>query len=260
MDLLSIARTVWRHKFAALPVIILTLALAAYVTEVKPATYQTTASYILIAPPSAPTAEQIAAQPALGKIQADNPYVRYGDLTVVVDILAQDLSTDAVKNELASEGADNRYTVAASPTASPDAPILQVTATADTSAEAIKSADIVGKALIAQLQTMQANEHVNATYWITPQELGSPNPPQMQVSGKLRSLVAVLVIGLILLFVSVSTAKAFAERRLRNRIRLPDDDIVGGDAHPDVRSARSDWPVVWPQSVEVERESSYSRD
>lgn len=263
MDLLSIARTLWRHKFAAAPIIILTLAGAAYVTAVKPSVYQTTSSYILVAPPSAPTDIQIQRDPALGKINADNPYVRYGDLSVVVDILSQDMSTDAVKNALIAQGADGRYTVAASPTASAQAPIIQITAVGSSPAAALESANVVGKAMVGELNTMQAATHVDPSYYITPQQLGAPNPPQMQVSGKLRSLVAVLALGLILLFMAVSTAKALAERKSRNRIKLHDDGPLGGHdpGGSGIRSARSDWPVVWPQAVESEREEpSYIND
>ena len=50
--------------------------------------YEASSSYILINPPAPPTAEEIARDPALGQINSDNPYTRFSDQSVIVEVLA----------------------------------------------------------------------------------------------------------------------------------------------------------------------------
>jgi uncharacterized protein involved in exopolysaccharide biosynthesis len=75
MDLYSVAHTLLRHKMVVLPIALLTLIGCFGVIAVQKPVYQSSATYILTSPPPAPTAAQIARDPALGKIDANNPYV-----------------------------------------------------------------------------------------------------------------------------------------------------------------------------------------
>ena len=93
MDLLSIARKIWRYKLSTLPVLFLTLCGAIYVVAVKEPVYEASSSFILINPPAPPTAEEIARDPALGRINSDNPYTRFSDQSVVVEVLASSLTS-----------------------------------------------------------------------------------------------------------------------------------------------------------------------
>ena len=58
MDLLLIARKIWRYKLATLPVIFLTLCGAVYAVALKDPVYEVKSSYLLINPPAPPTAEE----------------------------------------------------------------------------------------------------------------------------------------------------------------------------------------------------------
>jgi hypothetical protein len=213
MDLLSITRTITRHKLATLPIALLTVAAAVYVLAIKAPTFQTTADYILLSPPAAPTPAQISAQPKLGKVNADNPYLRYGDLAVVVDLLTQAMSTDGAKSALEAQGADKAYSVAPSPTFAPVAPILHVTGVGGSPASAMQTASLVGRAMNKELSKLQSAQGVSPHFFITMLQVGAPNHAQMQVTGKLRSVVGVAVIGLIVLFVVISTLEAAAQRK-----------------------------------------------
>ena len=112
MDLLLIARKIWRYRIVTLPVIALTLLGAFYVVVLKAPVYEASSSYILINPPSPPTPEEIAQKPALGRINPDNPYTRFSDQSVVVGLLSSILSNDVERRALTKQGADSRYTVA----------------------------------------------------------------------------------------------------------------------------------------------------
>ena len=111
VDLLLILRKLWRHRFITLPIIALTLFGAFYVIAVKAPVYKVSSSYVLINPPPPPTADDIARNPALGRINPNNPYTRFSDQSVIVSLLSSSLSADTARQQLVNQGADPRYTV-----------------------------------------------------------------------------------------------------------------------------------------------------
>ena len=52
MDLISIARTIFRHKLAMIPAVIITALGIFYVIAIKPPEYQAMATIVLISPPA----------------------------------------------------------------------------------------------------------------------------------------------------------------------------------------------------------------
>ena len=226
MDLLSIARKIWRYKLLTLPVVLLTLCGAVYVVAIKQPVYEASSSYILINPPSPPTAEQIDRNPELGRIRSDNPYTRFGDQSVVANVLARTVSKDQARRALVRAGADERYVVEPSAEFGLTAPIVQITGVGASADAAMGTARIVSKAVRQELDRMQRAHGVDARYWITTQALESPYRAELQASGLLRSLVAVFALGVILLFVVVSVVEAFSTRRVARR------PLAGAGADP----------------------------
>ena len=212
MDLLSIIRAIWRRKAAAIPVVLLTLVGAFYVLEVKPPVYQASSSLLVLAAPGPPTASQIAADPRLKKINPNNPYVSYGNLTVVADSVVELVTNNANQAALISAGANPGYELTLS-TAVGNPPIIQITGIGSTAQQAIVTASVVTRAAQTQLYKLQKEEGVNKLYMIKSVELARPSTAQLSSSGKLRSLIAVLAVGAILLFVVISTTDALARRR-----------------------------------------------
>ena len=148
MDLLTIARKIWRYRIATLPVIALTLLGAVYMVVLKPPVYEASSSYILINPPSPPTPEEIAQKPALGRIDPDNPFTRFSDQSVVVGLLSSILSNDVERKALVKQGADSRYTVApVQSTYGYSSLMLGVTGVGSSGPQAIRTAELVGAAL-----------------------------------------------------------------------------------------------------------------
>jgi hypothetical protein len=244
MDLITIAEKMLRHKLALLPVIILTALGVGYVIAVKKPVYDTTSNYILLSPPAPPTAAQLAANPALGRISANNPYMDFGDLSVVANLVAQVMTTDAVKGSLLKEGANPTYTVAPSAQFGLTTPILQITGVGATPQAAIQTATLVGQAVITQMDKLQAAQGVNPHYYIRPSQFTAPNSPQLQVSSKLRMLVGVLAIGTILMFVVLSTMTGLEERKQLRR-RKQKEFTAEDAAHDDVATATLPWPADW---------------
>lgn len=108
MDLLTLAGTLWRHKLAVIPVIVVTVLAMFYIVVVEPPTYKATASVLLVNPPSAPTSQQIAADPALGRLNTNNPYNSLNNLDYVADVLIEVVTAPAAKQQIVASGAQPR--------------------------------------------------------------------------------------------------------------------------------------------------------
>src|SRR5271165_1964324 len=100
MDVISLVETIWRHKFATFPVILLTLVGAVYVAAFRPPEYHATSSYMLIEPPPPPSDAQIAHDPALVRVNPDNVYTRIGDPSIVTQLLTNYMTSESVRAAL----------------------------------------------------------------------------------------------------------------------------------------------------------------
>jgi capsular polysaccharide biosynthesis protein len=239
MDLFSIAGTVWRHKLAVIPVIVLTVLGAFYVLKIKPPVYQASSEFLLVNPPAPPSSAQIAADPALGKVNTNNPYVNFDNLTVTADALVDLLSSAASQHSLAHAGADPQYQVALSADAGAP-PIVQITGVGPSAQEALRTASLVNAAAVSDLDQMQNG--VNPKYMIKATEIVLPDQAQLQSSGKLRTLIAVLAVGAILMFTLISLAEALEKRRTGGSIAdTPSiNRYIGSRALPIVASINPD--------------------
>lgn len=219
MDLFTLVGTIWRHRLATIPVILITLIGAGYVLEVKPPTYQSSAEILLANPPNPPTQAQIAADPALGKVNWNNPYLGYGNLVLVADVVIELVGSPAVQQELVNKGADPKYTVALE-NAFENPPVIQATGVGPSPAAAIKSAQLVAAQVIQSLYQIQAEQHVDRPAMITGAEFVKPSVATSSSSGKLRTLIGFFALGLILLLLAVSIAQAMENRGI-GRKRKP---------------------------------------
>ena len=210
MDLLSIVQAVWRRKAATIPVTPLTLLGAFYIVKVKPPVYQASSSLLVLAAPGPPTASQIAADPRLKRINPNNPYVSYGNLTVVADSVVELVTSNADQAALIRAGANPKYELTLS-TAVGNPPIIEVTGIGSTAQQAIVTASVVTRAAPdAALQPAKGTGCQQELYMIKSVVLARPSTAQLSSSGKLRSLIAVLAVGAILLFVVISITDALA--------------------------------------------------
>jgi hypothetical protein len=252
MDLLLIVRKVWRYKLVTLPVVLLMVCGAVYVVAVKEPVYEASSSYILINPPAPPTPEDIARDPSLGRINSDNPYTRFSDQSVMIEVLSSTMASEAARRALLEAGADPRYKVAPTSAFGYSSPIVKVSAQGPTPEVAVRSAKLVGKALTRELEGMQQAEGVDPQYRIKAQQVQSPDRAELKASGQLRLLVGVLVLGAVLLFVVVSVADALSSLRAERMGRTaPAGAAAGGAAWPP-RGDRADGladldPEDWPE-------------
>jgi hypothetical protein len=212
MDLFAMVRTIWRHKIAAAPVILLMGLGLFYVVAIKPPTYDADASVQLLYPPAAPTAQQILQDPKLGKLNSNNPFVSLGDPLFVGDAVVDEITSPSAQQQLLSEGVDKRYQAAMSSDPG-NPPIIDITGVGSTEAIALYSAQKVTALAQQDLTAMQSAKGVNSAYMITSEVLIQPTKASAVVTSKLRTLIAVLGAGIILLFVVVSGAEALERKR-----------------------------------------------
>ena len=213
MNLLLAARKIWQHKLVTLPIIALTLAGAFYVVAVKSPVYEATSSFILVNPPEPPSLDEIDRDPSLLDVNSDNPYTRYSDQSVVAQVLASRLSSDAARKQLETRGADPGYTVAPSVEFGFTAPVVNVTGTGPTPQAAVRTAEVLNAAARKELNRMQEIQGVAEKYKIDTQQVVVPQEAQLKASGKLRMLVVVLALGAILLFIAITLIDAIKALR-----------------------------------------------
>jgi hypothetical protein len=213
MDLLMIARKIWRYRLVTLPVIVLTLVGGVYSYLAKESVYEASASYVLINPPDPPTDQEIARRPALGRINADNPYTRFTDQSVVPQVLARDLGSESARQALTKAGADDRYNVEPGDEFGYSTPIVEVTGVGSSPEAAIRTAEVVGDAVTNELNRMQQARGVDPGYRIKTQLVDAPDDAELKASGQLRVLIGVLAFGAVLLFVVVSVGDALTTLR-----------------------------------------------
>src|SRR4051812_15148317 len=154
MSLLLIAAKIWKYKFVTLPLIVLMLGGAFYVVAVTAPTFEASSMYILVNPPAPPTDAEIARDPSLAKVKTDNPYTRFSDQAVLVQVLSGRLNADQTRRTLAKQGA-TAYLAQPSASFGFSAPILQITGTGTTAASAVSTTNLVGQALTRELDNMQ---------------------------------------------------------------------------------------------------------
>jgi uncharacterized protein involved in exopolysaccharide biosynthesis len=212
MDLLSIIHTLWRYKLIVLPVIVLTAIAGLYVVKIKPPVYEASSSILLANPEVQATQSQIDANPGLRKASPYNTFVSYGDLSVVANAV-MDLATSAsAQPALINSGVNPRYQLTLSSDYG-NPPIIEITGVGPNAQEAIRSATVLTAALKDDLYQLQAKEGIDPFYMVTAIQLVKPTQAQRSTSGKLRSIVAVLALGVLLIFVVVSVADALEKRR-----------------------------------------------
>ena len=253
MSLLLILRKIWKYKLVTIPICLLVGVGAFYVVAVTAPTYEASATYILVSPPAPPTETDIARDPALGKVHSDNPYVRFSDQSVLVQVLASRLNSDENRASLIKQGADPNYLAQPSAQFGFSAPILQITGMGPTATLAIRSTDLVGEDLLTELDKMQAIRGVDKPYRITAEAVVPARDAKLKPSGKMSALVAVMVLGLIMLFMAVSVLDAiaalrseWAQRRRAEEVDV-DPDPAAVSFTPPVALHRNSPPVTYTE-------------
>lgn len=221
MDLLGIVRVVLRHKIVSAVVVLATVVGAVGYYVKAPSTWQASSTYALVGA-NPPTADQIAKNPALGELNSNNPYLALGDMTTVVSVFSAVMSSNQLRDEVRQNGGDaNGYTVAPSDQFNSAGKLIQINTKGHTPGDALNTAQVVDKVLISTLQQLQKVNGADDRYLITALPVTVADSATESVSGKLRSVIMLMIGGMIALFVALSVAEAIRlkleERRGKRR-------------------------------------------
>lgn len=234
VNLSSLLKVLWRHKRVVVPVGIAMLLVCGLVVLMAGPTYRASASVVLLNPPALP--ETSAENPTIPQ-EFQNPYARFQDLSVIVDILVKVLGNDEVGSTMKASGLDGDFEIAANRDYY-RGPIIDVAAQADSEAQAKLNAQIVIDEMQRQLTSLQQAQGTDPTYYIRINLIQPPSKATRVLSGTLRLLIVALGFAVI---VTVGSGLA-ADARERHRKR-PLEDLVsqlrsgGGDDEPEAEAS-----------------------
>lgn len=211
MDLLTLVRLFRRNLVVGIVAVAAASTLLAWVVVSAPPVYRSSGSVVLFSPPLAPDLEPGEKPPA----GVENPYVRFNDLSVVVDIVRRVLISAEVDAQLRDRGVVGTYTVAANIDFY-RGPIVDVAGEAPTADEARASTELVMKQLEVILDDLQAHEGTEPAYRIKTEIVVQPQDGTRVLSSTLRRGMAGSVLAAGLVVLAVLTADTWRKRRTRS--------------------------------------------
>jgi hypothetical protein len=223
MDIMSLLRLVFRHWRYTIPAALLTIGMVVAAVKVSPPTYQAAGSLVLLNPP-APPDDNTGAVPVQNY---ENPYVRFNDLRVVVDVVARLVGGDTKREELAELGVTG-YQAAGN--AFSDGPVIEVTGAGPTAEDAIRSAEIVLTEIDEVLAENQQAQGTDPEYFITTLPLQRPTAAHAQYGSTMRAAIGAVALGGLYTLAIVAFAEALSRRRAARRT-APVDPGTAEPAH-----------------------------
>lgn len=231
MTPVSVLKILWRHKVSMITVLVLTLAAATYVFFYAPRSYMASTVYVLVTP-RVPSVEEMRSDPALAAANSDNPYLRSADSSLITQVMATKLSSTDVVDSLKAAGLSPDYTVTL-PATTGAGQLIRMEATGSSPQLAITTAEALGQRLTAKLRDAQKVNGADDRYLFTALQIDPPSKATEQFSSRLRSMIVVLIGGVILLFGAVSIARMLESSRVARK-------AAGDRPKPSTRRGRSE--------------------
>ncbi|GAA2866207.1 Wzz/FepE/Etk N-terminal domain-containing protein [Paenarthrobacter ilicis] len=225
MDPIAVFKTLWHHKVIVLPVLLITALAALYVYSFAPRSYEAKATYAIVNP-KIPTAAELEKNPALNSLNSDNPYLRSADSSLIAQVVGTRLSDDATGDALLRDGLSTDFTVQRPPASF----LIELTAASESKDTSIATVKFLGTRLENDLRDIQSTNGADERYLYTSLMVSAPDNATEQFSSRLRSLIVVLVAGVVLTFGAVSIARGLETSRRKAReatTELTIQDVLG---------------------------------
>lgn len=220
MDPIAVLKTLWQHRLFSVPILILTFAAALYVFQFAPRSYESSATYAMINP-DIPTQQDIIKNPDLGKLNSKNPYLRSSDPSLIVQVLLTRLNDSSMADKLKDQGLSADYTVSRG-VGGINGFLVDITGIAETPEKSFATTRALGKMLENYLYDAQKVNGADDTYLFSSIVVASPDKATEQFSSRLRSLIAIFLTGVVLMFGAVSIARSVSVSRNRRKSRSQD--------------------------------------
>lgn len=244
MDPVDVLRTLWKERYWALPVLLLTMVAGCYAYGFGPRTFETSASFAVIAP-TLPSETDIEQNPRLGRLSNDNPYVRSSDPTLISDVLVTRMTAQDVPARLEAAGLSDEYTIGQSPTGGGF--VIDLTGVASSPRVSQATTVRLGRMLVSELETMQTAHGANDRFLYTALTITPPAKAQERYSSRLRSVIMIALAGVVLTFAAVSAGRYV--RSVRSRTASGGTPSEGAGGHPPEPSRAEPRLARQPQSA-----------
>ncbi len=212
MDPLAVIKALWHHKLVVLPVLILTAFAAVYVYSFAPRSYEARATYAIVNP-KLPSASDLERDPQLLDLNSDNPYLRSSDSSLIAQVVATRLKDDATGDALLRQSLSTDYSVERPPNSF----LIDVSAVSENKETATATVRALGTRMEEDLRQIQVVNGAADRFLFTSLMVTSPDNATELFSSRLRSLIVVVVGGLVLTFGAVSAARALETARNKSR-------------------------------------------
>lgn len=238
MDLWDVTKVLWRRKWVALPLLVLTVAMAYFVSSTVKPDYKTT-GHVTLLPPS----EQLPTDTKTQTARTVSPWNVYS----LADALVIYSARADVKREFATNNLSEEWIASIGGT---QLPIVEIEVVASSPEEAKATLSKLIDALTAQLERLQTPYGVTGGQAITLQALDSGQNVQAVTSNIKRMLIVVTAIGLIITLSTTLLLDALLRRRdVSRRVRGRAKPERPGVATP--MPARRPYPDDKPDETQV---------
>lgn len=211
MDPMAVLKTLWQHRLVSMPILLLTFAAALYVFQFAPRSYESSATYAMINP-DIPTQQDIIKNPELGKLNSKNPYLRSSDPSLIVQVLLTRLNDTSMADRLKAQDLSSDYTVSRG-VGGVNGFLVDITGIAETPEKSFATTRALGNMLEKYLYDAQKVNGADDTYLFSSIVVASPDKATEQFSSRLRSLIAIFLTGVVLMFGAVSIARSVSVSR-----------------------------------------------
>lgn len=233
MDPLAVLRTLWRHRIVSIPILLLTLAAGLYVFQFAPRSYETSATYAMINP-DIPTQQDLLNNPELGKLNDKNPYLRSSDPSLIVQVLLTRLNDSSMADKLKEQGLSPEYTVSRG-VGGINGFLVDITGIAETPEKSFATTRALGSTLEQYLYDGQKVNGADDAYLFSSIMVAPPDKATEQFSSRLRSLIAVFLAGVVLMFGAVSIAHSISVTRTRRQSGIGDVAEIEAESRNRIR-------------------------
>lgn len=207
MDVLRLLQTLWRRRWIVLPTALLVLVAIVLVYLSSPRTFRADAAVVLLNPPAPSVTPGSSTPPG-----AANPFTRFTDSSVMVDIVSRRLASPAVVQIMRDKGMKGKATVGAN-LEFYRGPIISVTTESPSAEAATADARIAMDEIATQLRQLQAEQGTAPEFSITTATVVSPDRASEEITSLVRRLAAVSAVGVLLVLLVGVGAEAWAVRR-----------------------------------------------
>ncbi len=223
MDFWKAIGVLLRRWYVAVPVFVVSLAIAGGVFLKVPTQYESTGTIVLTAPTAGATT-------AINPAQASgpgNPLLDFeGSLTITTQLLIQSLSSPTISQQIAAEGGVSTYQAGDGQTGGP---FVVIVADATSPAEAELTVSLVLKYAQNELDARQKNLNAPPSTYIGTQSVVSPTTATTKIGNKVKAAGVALVLGLVFSLAAAYGIESWSSNRRRKRA---DDDLDDDGLEP----------------------------